>query len=91
MTIKVLEPPLRKGDSFIIAVNGNLRVIDPKSRCHGYANCCVCKGCAERELRLIEDTQPATCECERPTIFSSSPRCHGCGKPTAKPQLVEAA
>lgn len=81
MTIKILEPPLRKGDSAIVSIDGNLRVIDPRPQCKGYANCCCCKECGERELQQIEDTQPAMCECECPTIFAGSARCFDCGKP----------
>lgn len=47
MTVKVLVAPKRKSESFIAAVDGELRVIVPP-RCHGYANCCVCPECKER-------------------------------------------
>lgn len=47
VTVKVLVAPKRKSESFIAAVDGELRVIVP-SRCHGYANCCVCSDCLER-------------------------------------------
>lgn len=47
MTVKVLVAPHRGRGSFIAAVDGELRVIDPP-RCMGYANCCVCSDCLER-------------------------------------------
>jgi hypothetical protein len=46
--MKVLLAPRHPRDSFIVGVDGSLRVIDPP-RCLGYASCCVCPECRDRE------------------------------------------
>lgn len=80
MTVKVLQPPLRRGDSFIIGVNGRLRVVDPQHKpCHGYQTGCVCRSCMERELDAIEAGVPRSCECEHPMRLAGSENCHRCG------------
>lgn len=83
MTIKVLEPPLRVGDSFIVAVDGHLRFVDPsrgKPRCMGYQNCCQCGSCLERELREIVVVAPNSCRCDHPIRASDSSDCFKCGR-----------
>lgn len=49
MTVKMLLPPAGKHGSFIVGVNGRLRVIDRRGACKGYANCCRCPDCLARE------------------------------------------
>lgn len=90
MTVKIIEPPSRRGDSYIVGVNGKLRFIDPKRGhvCHGYQNCCVCTDCLERAKRTSMPDHVQSCECDHPV--SDGGDCVMCGKPIQL-ELQEAA
>lgn len=91
MTVKLIEPPLRRGDSYIIAVDGKLRFVDQLRVhiCHGYQNACVCTECLERAKHLVDPRVAAVCECEHPIRDSDTDDCWKCGH--ALPRLQEAA
>lgn len=50
MSTKILLAPTHRGSSFIAAVDGQMRVIDPPKPCMGYANACICESCKERAI-----------------------------------------
>jgi hypothetical protein len=89
MTVKILLPAYGKRGSSIIAVNGELRVIDPpKPVCHGYINGCVCEDCTTRakaaELKREREDgnislEPAVCACDVPMVDLDEHRCIRCG------------
>ena len=82
MSVKILQAPVRKGDSAIVTVNGKLRVIDPPKRCKGYQNCCKCKRCVSHEGKSIKRPNVMTCRCDHPMGISQGD-CFKCGKPMA--------
>lgn len=90
MTIKIIEPPGRQGDSYIVAVDGHLRFVDPKrgKTCMGFANGCVCNDCLERAKRTSMPDRVQSCECDHPV--SDGGDCVMCGKPIQL-ELQEAA
>jgi hypothetical protein len=84
VTIRVLMPPAVKGGSFIAAVDGALRMIDPPRKCWGYHTACTCEACVDRETgqrRKRKDAQRAVlvCVCEKP--LRDGDNCIRCGKP----------
>ncbi len=101
MRVKVLLPPEGKHGSYIVAVNGELRVIDRPSACKGFQNGCVGNDCRERAslaqalaMRARGSSgccrvpKPVVCECDHP--LPSDGDCIKCGR-SRQNELPEAA
>lgn len=76
MTVKVLLPPEGKHGSYIVALDGELRVIDRPRGCKGYQNGCVCNDCGEQ---APPKPKPTICECDHPLLSAGD--CIKCGRP----------
>jgi hypothetical protein len=86
MKIKVLEPAAGRRGATVVAIDGQLRVIDPPGRpCMGFANGCICGACSPRARRSkLKAAQRADrCECDRPLVTEGG--CSKCGKPLPLP------
>jgi hypothetical protein len=59
---KILLAPQHKGDSFIIGINGTLKVIDPQRQACVCRSCGKCRECVERreEIEHKGNRKPAT-------------------------------
>jgi len=87
MRVKVLLPPEGKHGSYIVAVDGELRVIDRPPACKAFQNGCGCNDCRERANQAPKP-KPVVCECDHP--LPSGGDCIKCGRPRQS-ELPEAA
>lgn len=78
MRVKVLLPPEGKHGGYIVAVDGELRVIDRPPACKSFQNGCVCNDCRER-AELAPKPEPVVCECDHPLLSDGD--CIKCGRP----------
>ena len=87
MTIKLLLPAYGKHGTSVVAIDGELRVIDrPVRVCHGYQTGCCCEECLERAKAEHEEpvvVEVKRCECDRPIVLADATECFRCGRPEA--------